>query len=357
MKREIVFTVNGPGELNGMVYPLVKAFRQKYPELIYTLYTVPCQFSAGTEADLARQSGLFMNVFSVKTYQKYLFSKKWPDGYQPAPDGLVFYGGGDSWHARHLAQKYNWALYGYDEGKVTHKHWFKKLFSRDLDGNLMADAALARQIGYQAVPIGSPDLTVGLYPGSRARHLQLMLVFFSETAKLLKTKYPQLNFRWGISPELRPLAEQDPKLFPAPYEQEGDKYDLIVSLTGTNTAINAALGIPMVVLLPFNNPDLIPFTGLLGLLSDIPWLGRPLKKLLLRLSLRKMRYISIPNLKAGRKIVPELLGFLTPEQTAREIEKLLLNVEERERMHRDLPIFIGRPGAQNIVNYFEEILR
>lgn len=357
MKKEIVFTVNGPGELNGMVYPLVKAFQQKYPDFIYTLYVVPCQFSAGTEAELALQSGLFTNVFSVQVYRKYFFSKKWPDGYQPAADGLVFYGGGDSWHARRLAKKYGWDLYGYDEGKVTHKHWFKKLFSRDLEGNLMVDAALTRQIGYQALPINSSRLTVGLYPGSRERHLRLMLGFFSETAKLLKIKYPQMNFRWGINSELRSFVEQNfPECFSAPYEQAGDKYDLIVSLTGTNTAISAALGIPLLVLLPFNNPDLIPFTGLAGLLSDIPLLGRPLKKLLMRLALRKMKYISIPNIKANHKIVPELVGFLTPKQAALEIEKILLNIEERERMHCELPIFIGKPGAQNIVNYFGRVL-
>ncbi|MDR1997005.1 MAG: hypothetical protein LBQ83_01585 [Candidatus Margulisbacteria bacterium] len=358
MKKEIVFTVNGPGELNGLIFPLVKAFRRQYPELIYTLYTVPCQFSAGTEAELARGSGLFTRVFTTQEYRRYMFRRIWPEGYQPAADGLVFYGGGDSWHARRLAQKYGWPLYGYDEGKVTHKQWFVKLFSRDLDGNLMVDAALEKNIGYQAVPIGSSALTVGLYPGSRAGHLRLMLGFFSETAALLKAKYPQINFRWGINAELRALAERDfPQRFAAPYEQAGDKYDLIVSLTGTNTALSAALGIPLLVLLPFNNPDLIPFTGLLGLLSDIPLLGRPLKKLLLGLSLRRLEYISIPNIKAGRKIAPELRGYLTPQQVAQEIERILLNITEREQMHHELPVFLGRPGAQNIVNYFAEILR
>jgi lipid-A-disaccharide synthase len=184
-----------------------------------------------------------------------------------------------------------------------------------------------------------------------------MIGFFSAAARLLQSKYPRIRFRWGINPELRPLAERDfPACFAAPYERDGEKYDLIISLTGTNTAINAALGIPMLVLLPFNDPGLIPFTGLFGLISDIPFGGRLFKKLLLQSSLRKMRYISIPNLKAGRKIVPELRGFLTPEQVAGEAERLLLNIAEREQMRRELPVFIGKPGAQNIADYFEEIL-
>ncbi|MDR2431387.1 MAG: hypothetical protein LBD99_03945 [Candidatus Margulisbacteria bacterium] len=357
MKKELALTVNGPGELNGLVLPLVRVFRCKYPELVCVLYVVPCQFSAGTEAELAGASGLFARVFTLKEYRKYLFIRGWPEGYRPAEDGIVFYGGGDSWYARRLSRKYGWPLYGYDEGKVTHKHWFIKLFSRDLDGNLMVDAALAKKISYQAVPAGSPELTVGLYPGSREKHLRLMIGFFSAVAGILQAKYPQIRLRWGITPELRSLVERGfPDRLAAPYEQDGEKYDLIISLTGTNTAINAALGIPMLVLLPFNDPALIPFTGLFGLISDIPFIGRLFKALLLRLSLRKMRYISIPNIKAGREIVPELRGFLTPEQVAHEAERVLLHIAERERMHRELPVFIGKPGAQNIADYFAEIL-
>jgi len=358
MVKELVFTVNGPGELNGLVFPLIRAFRQKFPELICSLYAVPCQFSAGTETDLAKTSGLFDYVFTTAEYRKYMFRKNWPKNYWPAEQGVVFYCGGDSWHAKRLSKKYGWPLYGYDEGSVTNKRWFVKLFNRDLDGNLMVDAALGRDIGYQAVPIGAPELTVGLYPGSRERHLCLMLGFFGEVAELLKKKYPYINFRWGVNSELREFVDKNfPQRFAAPYEQAGNKYDLIVSLTGTNTAISAALGIPLLVLLPFNNPDLIPFSGLLGLISDIPVLGRPFKKLLITCARSRLKFISIPNIKAGCEVVPELVGYLTPQQVMQKIEHMLLDIEDRRRMHDELPACIGKPGAQNIVKYFEEILK
>ena len=353
--QEIVFTVNGPGELNGLIFPLVKEFKRRFPELVCTLYVVPCQFSAGNEAETAKAGGLFHRVFSVPEYRKYIFRKDWPADYQPRAQAIVFYGGGDSWHARALAKKYACDLYGYDEGKVAHKNWFKKLFSRDLDGNLMVDAALERGLGWQIVPIGSAALTVGLYPGSRPKHLRVLIPFFSAAAELLSRKYPNIKFRWGITPELRHLAESEfPQKFPAPYEQNGDKYDLIISLTGTNTAISAALGIPLLILLPFNYPELVPFGGLFGLLSDIPWLGRPLKKLLIAWGMRRRKFISIPNIKAGRKIAEELTGVLTPQQVASAAADILLNVEARRIMHEDLPLAIGRPGARNIVNYFAE---
>ncbi|MDR2428968.1 MAG: hypothetical protein LBD62_04095 [Candidatus Margulisbacteria bacterium] len=355
--KEIVLTVNGPGELNGLIFPLVKVLRRQYPSVIYTLYVVPCQFGAGTEAAVARASGLFHQVFSVDDYKKYIFQKTWPAGYQPAAEGIVFYGGGDSWHAYRLAKKYRFALYGYDEGKVAHKRWFKKLFSRDTDGNLMVDAALEKKLAYQNTEISSGQMTVGLYPGSRLKHLRALTPFFSELAALLAEKYPALNFRWGIKPELRRLAERDfPQRFPAPYEKENEKYDLIISITGTNTALNAALGIPLLILLPLNYPELVPFGGLLGLLSDLPWLGRPLKKLLIRLTVRRLPFVSIPNLKAGRKIAPELIGVLTPRQVAAAAEKILLDSAARRKMHEELPRAIGRPGAQKIADYFREIL-
>ncbi|GBR76333.1 lipid-A-disaccharide synthase [Candidatus Termititenax persephonae] len=356
--REIIFTVNGPGELSGLIFPLVKAFRRQYPDFRYTLYVVPCQFRAGNEAELARESGLFQNVFSVAEYRKYIFRKTWPSSYQPAPQTIVFYGGGDSWHARALAKKYACDLYGYDEGKVARQGWFKKLFSRDRDGNLMVDAALARDIGYQAVPIGSEKLTVGLYPGSRPRHLRVLVPFLSAAAEILSAKYPNINFRWGIRPELRRAVEHDfPQRFSAPYEQPGEKYDLLIALTGTNTAISAALGIPLLILLPLNYPELVPFDGLLGLLSDLPWAGRLLKRLLIAAGMRGRPYIAIPNIKAGRRIAPELVGVLTPPQVAAAAEETLLNIEARRVMHEDLPLAIGKPGAQNIVNYFAELWR
>ncbi|MDR1323646.1 MAG: hypothetical protein LBK68_04320 [Candidatus Margulisbacteria bacterium] len=356
--KEIVLTVNGPGELNGLIFPLVKALRRQYPQALYTLYVVPCQFSAGTEAAAAQASGLFDRVFSVREYRKYIFRRTWPDNYQPAAAGIVFYGGGDSWHAYRLAKKYKFALYGYDEGKVTHKRWFKKLFSRDADGNLMVDAALEKKLAYQNTTLASGLMTVGLYPGSRLKHLRALVPFFSEAAALLSEKYPALNFRWGIKPELRRPAERDfPQRFPAPYEKENEKYDLIISITGTNTALNAALGIPLLILLPFNYPELVPFSGLTGLLSELPVFGRPLKKLLIKLAARRLPFISIPNIKAGRKIAPELIGVLTPQQVAAAAEKILLDSEARRKMHEELPRAIGRPGAQKIAAYFQEILR
>jgi hypothetical protein len=358
MPADVVFTVNGPGELGGIALPLVRAFKQRFPQHRYILFTVPCQFSSGSEVLAARAAKVFDFVFTVTEYTQYIFKQHLPQGYTPNLRGIVFYCGGDSFHALKLSQKFSYPVFAYDDGSLTNVPKFHKVFNKNIDGDLMVDAALARGINYQAVPIGSAKVTVGLYPGTRPGHLKFMVPFLSQVATKLLTKYPRLKFRWGINDNVRELftTTYQSSAYAAPLETTGDSYDLVVSIVGTNTAINGALGIPMVVLLPLNDPKQLPFVGLFGLLSNIPWFGLGLKLIARSIVMRSKRLLAIPNRKAGRMIVPEIKGILTVDQVAEQIESLLINIKERENMHYQLPIFMGKPAAAKIVKYFERIL-
>lgn len=356
--KEIVFTVNGPGELFGVVLPIVKALKNKYTDIVYTLFIVPCQFGSGLENTAAAKSGLFDNIFSVQQYKQLMLKNKLPENYKPLSGGLVFYAGGDGLHAVTIARKFGFPAYAYthDPESLSFKASFLQVFTPDRDGNTMVDAALAKEISYQAEPIGSDKLTVGLYPGSRPAHLAVMVPFLSEVARLLNQKYPNIKFRWGVPETLLELFEKyKSQAYSPEVERPGDRYDLIVSLTGTNTAINAVLGIPMVILLPFNYPKLIPLMGVMGLITQIPLVGLLIKYLVLFLIKNKKGFISLPNMRAKRLIVPELKGFLNPVQVAGTMEKLLLNVTERQRIHKELPIFMGNPGAENIAGKLKEL--
>lgn len=95
--------------------------------------------------------------------------------------------------------------------------------------------------------------------------------------------------------------------------------DLCVTTVGTNTAELAALGTPMVVALPTH--DLTAFRGasggVLGLLAQTPgpvgdWVARATNTALLKTNL----HLSWPNMWAGTKIVPEMVGLVEPEEVA-----------------------------------------
>lgn len=357
--REVIFTVNGPGELHGVAVPLAKSFQKKYKDLVFTLFIVPCQFGSGLEDAAAKKLDLFHNIFSISEYKKLWLKNILPANYQPKSKGIVFYTGGDGLHAMVLAKKFSFPAYAYthDTKSLSFKTGFIQVYYPDRDGNTMVDAALERKIKYQAMPIGSDQVTVGLYPGSRPAHLKVMVDFLSKTAIILNKKYPNIKFIWGIPDSLKSMFEEYKNTAYSPkMEAEDTAYDLVISLTGTNTAINAVLGIPMVILLPFNYPKLIPLMGLLGIISELPGVGILLKYLVLNIIKNKPGFIALPNIKAKRKIVPELKGFLTPEQVAQTVENLLLNISERKRIHNELPIFMGKPGADNITEKFREVL-
>jgi len=357
VQKEIIITINGPGELYGLSFPLVKEIRKQIENILITLIVVPCQFASGLESSTAVESGLFDNVIGVKEYKRWLITKKFSSSYQPLSEGIVLYLGGDALHALNLAKRFGFKAYAYDEGNVRHKNKFAKLFIPDLDGNLMVDAAQEKTVTYTNNPVGSDKIYIGMYPGSRKDHIRVMMPLYKQVVKLLSSEYPKLNFIWGLKDNLKDYFEKMYDLDePIVYEQADTEYDVILCLTGTNTAINAVLGIPMVVLLPFNNPEVVPFMGLFGLISGIPILGKLLKYVALFYISKTFSFISIPNIKAKRMIVPDLIGFIKVKDVVEAIKGLIVNVRRREEIHEILPIVIGKPGAVNITNKLQEIL-
>jgi len=85
---------------------------------------------------------------------------------------------------------------------------------------------------------------------------------------------------------------------------------LLVTIPGSNTAEAGYLRVPMLMLLPLNDPKALIFDGLLGLLSGLPGIGSWLKQVAIRRVLAREKPFSLPNLMSGREIVPELIGVL-----------------------------------------------
>lgn len=121
--------------------------------------------------------------------------------------------------------------------------------------------------------------------------------------------------------------------------------DLAVTIPGSNTAEMAAFGLPMVVVLPLQWPEEIPLEGLPGLLGGIPWLGPAIKRRVVRRLERAIGLVALPNRKAGRMVVPELRGEITPERIGQELAAWLDDELRRATVRRELEALRGPTGA------------
>ena len=164
--------------------------------------------------------------------------------------------------------------------------------------------------------------TIGLFPGSRKSEIKYLLPIMLETAKLLKNKNPNLQF---LLPQASSITLEDLQ----PYLQAGSikvqvipnqSYDVmqacnaIIAASGTVTLEIAIMTIPEVIIYKKS------------------WLEYQIAKRVI-----KIPYIGLCNILANKKIVQELLQHdATPENIAKEIEKILNDTNYREEMIANL---------------------
>jgi lipid A disaccharide synthetase len=116
-----------------------------------------------------------------------------------------------------------------------------------------------------------------------------------------------------------------------------------VTIPGTNTAELAALGIPMLLVLPAYRLHALPLPGLPGHLGGLPVIGPAIKECVARLYLRTRRFWAHPNRLAGSLLVPELVGRITSEEIADGLAHLLASPlsDTASKLRR----VMGAPGA------------
>jgi lipid-A-disaccharide synthase len=176
----------------------------------------------------------------------------------------------------------------------------------------------------------SPDApTVALLPGSRPNEMRQIAPGLADALPLVRAHVPRVQFVVARAPNLAG------SLF-APFagivtvEGRTDDVlaasDVVITASGTATVQAALHGQPMVVVY-----RLSPLTY---------GLGKPFLK---------VDTYAMPNLVAGRRVVPELIqeGF-TPQRVADETVSLLLDADRRARVREDLRVVrerLGPPGA------------
>ncbi len=172
-----------------------------------------------------------------------------------------------------------------------------------------------------------------LMPGSRLMEIEKMLPTLLEAAKILQQRCPDIDFampRAGTIP--MPMLEEKIKASGLQVKiTEGHNYDLF-------SAADLALATSGTVTLE---------AALCGLGSVIVYRTSPINAFIARLVIN-IPDIGLPNIVAGRHILPELLQEdFTPEKVAAAAEELLAP-ERNAVMKKDLAYVrerLGEPGA------------
>ncbi len=385
--RRVVLTSNGPGELYTWVRPVVDAWRRAEPDADVRVVLVPCQFAAGGEPGIART----FDVAGVTTAAQFVAAGatgRAPRGVEAGPGGVVISLGGAGAHATALARRLGVPAFKY-AFVPARSRGLKRLFVHDdatrrkarllgvpsdrveVVGNLVADAVRA---GGDVGAPGAPHVL--LMAGSRDAFAVHLIPLVLAVADRLAARYPGARFVWPVPRMLRPETlqagldgveratfggtrarrEGDRAVTEAgtvvELADEGARYahmraaDVALTIPGTNTLELGIAGVPSVVVLPLNRPEVIPLEGPGHWLSLLPVVGIPLKRRAVRLFVERLRYpVSLPNQFSGEPLMDEIKGVIDPDAVAARLAALIDDPDERARRRERLHATMPRPGA------------
>lgn len=366
----IILTTNSPGEVSAWVKPVVKKLNEKNIKINIYIFIPPCVFSSGKEAKVLLGLKGVEAVYNSKDYLKFILFNIKPSNFKAAKKGFVLFLGGDLMHAVFLAKRLNYPVYSYTERDygfiksikkfyVSDQKIYQRLLKKGADpaklkvvGNLIIDSVQPGLNGKQAkAKLNKKDdqIIINLMPGSRPREFEYILPLFLNTATEIKqkkskyrfvlTKAPFINEK-EIKRSLRDKRINSDTVYNKEENRlsiddfvieiyEEDPYsimreaDFALTIPGTNNLELAVLETPMLVILPLNKPELIPLPGLIGLLGEIPLLGKFLKRVIIPKMSRNRKYISLINLLQEKEIVPEMRGLINNQDLTAKILDLL----------------------------------
>ncbi|MEW6094929.1 MAG: lipid-A-disaccharide synthase [bacterium] len=192
-------------------------------------------------------------------------------------------------------------------------------------GHPLLDIAVAKMTKEEACKefkLDAKKKIIGILPGSRKKEIEVLLPIMLSSVEKIRNKFPDAQF---ILPLATTLSKDDVSyFFPLPSHLqviENNVYevmnisDLIIVASGTATLEAACLGIPMIIVYKLN------------------WLSWQLGRLLVSTG----GFIGMPNIVAGKEIVPELLqNRATPESISQYAIGLLEDEKKREEMSSKL---------------------
>lgn len=384
--REVVLVSNGPGELYTWARPVLDALRRHDPGLPVRIALVPCQFASGGEARIAATFGADL-VTTPAQYLRTVPTGRAPEGLG-AERGLVLQLGGGVGLAANLAARLGHPLHRYAFTAGGHRS-LERLYLPDartaararrqgtpegrieVVGNLVADAVRA------AEPAASPGRPhVLIMPGSRDAFARPLIPLMLAVVDRLAADHPGARFVWPVSRLLQERTLEDgiagteaDVLGGVAGRREGDDVltpsgarvemvaeeerhahmragDLAITIPGTNTLELGIAGLPSLVVLPLNRPELIPLEGAGHWLGLVPGVGRYLKRWAVRLFVQGLdQPVSLPNRISGEALFEEVSGIVTAEGLARAAHALLTDEDDLRRRRERLAATMPEPGA------------
>ena len=378
--------------------PLVTALLRLAPETELTLFFVPDDYATGREPDVARRMFPRAHVVAPADYVRFALGGRLAD----APDSadLVLYLGGDLLHAARVHGRLGGRARSY---KFARKRWvktFERVYAVDaknrrelealgfdgerveLVGNLAVDGALGEAAGAFGPSTPGPAVAPGsilVMPGSRRHEIASGVPFFLHMAVFLRERRPDLPVAfalspftsdaeiaralatgghpnvWGVRGTVVPMSEGIGLLpegadVPFPVVRDAMRYApqarLVVTLPGTKCVELAALGVPTIVCVPLNAPEVVVINGPLQYLDRLPFAGTFLKRAMVVVVDSRFPLTAQPNMDAGEILMPELRGTLMPGGVATSVAAYADDGAERARASRRLAaLYADQAGA------------
>ena len=418
---DILILSNGPGELSTWVKPVVQELRQRFGEGQYRISVVlsPCPNASGQEGEIARSYPEVDRVQDATYFFRFLLWGKTEARWDWRSKGIVLFLGGDPLFPVILGRRLGYKTLVYAEWETLWTGWVdrfavmkQKLVENApikdrhkfvVVGDLMSSSAVE-----DMTIVSSMDPIIGLLPGSKAAKLAQGVPIMCAIADQLQALYPNLKFVLPLAPtltveqlanygdseqnpivammggktaklhrsapesapelprdwletsggtiiELKTLGDDGPR---TPHYNTLRRCTLCLTTIGANTAELGALAIPMIILLPTNQLDAMrAWNGIPGILANLPGIGSLFAKAINTIALRKIGLLAWPNIWAGRSIVPEMVGHLTPDQVTDKVRSYLDHPERLAAMKKELREIRGEAGAaQKLVTIVEDLL-
>lgn len=390
---KIAITCNGPGETAGWLRPLLRELYSLAPDSDVHVCYVPDDFATGMEPEFVRATFPRAHVYDAKSYVKTIFGGSL--GGFPERVDVTLYLGGDLMHAARLHKKAGGKFATYRFTRRKYARFTERAFAVDaknaaaliaagmqpqrvtISGNLAIDGALA-EASADPEP-GTPEDGILFMPGSRGYEIEHGFPMFFTAALAIRREDAAMPIAFGISPFTTIAAVKsaiegggDRRV----YSKKGRMIEtaagfalasadgtqtfpivrnalaaarrarLTVTLPGTKVIELAAIGAPVLSCTPLNVAEMVAINGPLTYLDRIPVAGRRLKQLVVTGLSRRFRFHTQPNMDAGREIVRELHGTLTPGRVAREALELFGDRAWLEASSHDLrELYADHAGA------------
>jgi lipid-A-disaccharide synthase len=361
---KIAITCNGPGETAGWLRPLLRELYAIEPAAEVHVCYVPDDYATGAEPEFVRNLFPQAHVYDAKAYLRTILGRSIAG--LPERVDVTLYLGGDLMHAARLHRKLGGKLATYRFTRRKYARFTERAFAIDAEnakgliaagidaarvmvtGNLAIDGALTE---VSAAPeAGAPADGILFMPGSRGYEVRHLVPFFFTAALAIRREDPNMPIAFGISPftkiaDVRAAIEAggDARVFskrgrlietpdgPALGSLDrsqsfpilrnalsaASRARLTVATPGTKVIELAAIGAPVLSCTPTNAAELVTINGPLTYVNRIPFIGGPLKRLVATRISKRFRFHTQPNIDAGREIVRELHGTLTPGRVAR----------------------------------------